>query len=127
MNLSKKKRRGSNVTDVHHILWQARHWKSGWSKALRTHYYLRVRIPRDTLHRRIHEFVGDIPCPSGRCCKIAFLAIEEALDNGEISFDDRIEDRISFLIGVWKEECPDTVRALSRQRDIISNFYNGRR
>ena len=119
----KKTRVNSRAKDVHHILWQRRHWDGGWNKILRNHDYFKVLIPRDTLHKRIHEFVGDIPCPDGKHCKLAYEEVERRLDEGTINYYDHLEKRIDLLVELWSEDCPETVKALLKQRDVVSHFY----
>lgn len=67
----------------------------------------------------------NIPCPDGKLCKEAYLEVERRLEEGEIDFDDYAEKRIDLLVELWKDSCPQTIKALLRERDIISHFYNG--
>lgn len=114
------------VYNVHHILWQGRFWDTGWSKKLRTMDYLKVELPRDTLHASIHNQIADIPKPNGQQCKKAYWAILDGLHDGTLSMDDDIVKRIDFLLDVWPfDKCPRTHLALRWQQDIIL-AYNAR-
>lgn len=128
--VSKKKNKNRvinySATDWHHILWQARHWKSGWPKRIREHRYCGAYIPKATLHRRIHEFIGDIPVPDGKYCKQAYEAIENWLEAGYISLDDPIDKKIETLIICFKVNCPETTRALYKELDIVQQYRASR-
>lgn len=135
-NVAKKKKKKSrkkqtfnpSALNTHHILWQARHWNVGYSRALRNNEYMKKLIPRDTLHKEIHCKIADVPVPSGELCKKAYLEIEKRLKEGTIdSKKDSIETRINLLLEVWDyDSCPRTVDALLKQRSIVTQFYYGR-
>lgn len=116
----------SNVSkhecDVHHILWQRRHYNCGWSKRLREHPYLRLLVPRETLHRKIHEYVGDIPCPPEADCKLAYMSIEAGLISGRLQPDDSLTKRIIELLEIWKDTDTRTYSALERQLEVVVSF-----
>lgn len=119
----KKKRKSSNALNRHHILWQQRHWNYGYAKIIRNHEYLVVPIPANTLHREIHEYVGDIPVPKVRHIKEALDEINRLLKLGAISLDDPLLNRIDLLIFMWDYVEPDTVTALKKQRKVVARFY----
>lgn len=114
-----------HLKDTHHICYQARHWKNGYAKLLREHWYMKVEIPQMTLHRLIHSKIHDIPCPEGKDCKRAYLELIRREEEGLLSEYDRVEDRIDFLIEMWKETCPATTAILQWQRDIVAKFFGG--
>lgn len=37
--------------------------------------------------------------------------------------NDTVEQRIDFLIEMWKDECPATVAILEWQKQVVSKFY----
>ncbi|MBQ2644262.1 hypothetical protein IJG14_01650 [bacterium] len=81
-------------------------------------------IPRDTLHREIHSKIHDIPCPNGRECKEAFETLLKLERLGAIDIvNDTCEQRLDFLIKLWKDKCPATVAILQWQKDVISKYY----
>lgn len=127
--MSKKKCKKACVNyhrkDTHHICYQARHWKTGYAKLLREHWYMKVEIPQMTLHRLIHSKIHDIPCPEGKDCKRAYLELIRREEEGLLSEYDRVEDRIDFLIEMWKETCPATTAILQWQRDVVAKFFGG--
>lgn len=130
--MSKKKKKNQkkhfdpNTKNLHHILWQARHWNVGYSKALRNHEYMKKLIPKDTLHAQIHSEIADIPVPSPQACKRAIIEIEQRLKDGMISFDDTIEQRIDLLLDIWSfDDYPRTVMALRWQKELVAKFYKG--
>lgn len=110
--------------DFHHILYQRRHWNQGYAKALREHPYMGKMIPMATLHREIHSKIHDIPCPNGKECRMAYeeLCRRERLGLIDPVYD-TVEQRIDFLIEMWKDECPATVAVLEWQKQVVSKFY----
>lgn len=124
MSKKKKRIREYNSSDFHHFLYQKKHWQNGYAKLLREHPYMGKYIPKNSLHSLIHSKIHDIPVPNGRDCKRAYLKLLELERTGEIDVRlDSCEERLDFLIEVWKYSCPATVAVLMWQRDIISKFY----
>lgn len=114
----------NNRLDFHHILFQQKHWNSGFAKALRQHPYMGKMIPQRTLHSEIHSKIHDIPTPNGAECKAAYLELLRREQLGLINVEnDSLEVRISFLIEVWEDICPATVAMLKWQREVVSKFY----
>lgn len=124
--MKKRKYHYNSTLDKHHLLFQGRHWQQGYAKALREHIYMTKYIPRDTLHREIHAKIHDIPCPNGRECKKAFEELCRRERRGLIDVErDTIEQRIDFLIEMWKDDnCEATIAVLNWQKQIVSKFYN---
>lgn len=126
--MSKRNRRNrprqSNEKNTHHLLYQGRHWKQGYAKLLRENSYLKVEIPKDTLHREIHSKIHDIPTPNGTECRLAYQLMVEGIASGRLDPEhDTAEKRLEFLISVWQDKCPATVAMLRWQRDIIHKFF----
>lgn len=113
--------------DYHHILFQGKHWQSGYAKLLRDHPYMGRYIPQYTLHREIHSKIHDIPTPNGPECRAAYNELIRREKEGliDVKFD-TLEDRIDFLIEMWEGKCPATVAMLQWQKEVISKFYKGR-
>lgn len=110
--------------DYHHILFQKRHWNTGYLKALRTHPYCGGYIPQQTIHRAIHSQVHDIPSPNGKDCKQAIEALNSWLVCGFISLDDPITRKIDVIIGCFKAKYPATVAMLEYQKEVIIKAQN---
>lgn len=126
-SISKKSPQHSTSYDYHHLLYQRRHWDSGYAKALRNHPYMGKKIPRNTLHRIIHEKLHDIPCPNDSICRKVYLALLAEEKAGRIDpKHDTIEQRLDWLIAQLLEDCPATVAILKWQRDIVSKFYTSK-
>lgn len=112
--------------DYHHFLYQKRHWKNGYAKALREHPYMGKQIHRNTIHREIHSKIHDVPCPNSKECRQAFEEITRRERDGLIDVElDTCEQRIDLLIELWAEKCPATVAILKWQRDVIAKYYGG--
>ena len=79
-------------------------------------------IPKNTLHRFIHEGVSDVPLADGKSCKIAVMAINNWLEAGYISLDDSVERKLEVLIGIFNKISPKTANVLQKQLDIVRNY-----
>lgn len=110
--------------DLHHLLYQRRHYKQGYAKRLRDHEYFKVMVPMRTLHREIHSKIHDIPTPNGRDCRRAYERLTAGIRAGTLDpKHDTAEKRLDFLVEVWEKTCPATVAMLKWQRDVIAKFY----
>ena len=110
--------------DTHHLLWTKRSWNYGSLKALRTHWYCRVLIPRATLHQEIHHYIGSIPLPRQTSAREALNQLGYLEKYGGISPEDSIQKRLKVLIALFDcvDEC--TANALQIQLDIVNRFYD---
>lgn len=128
--MAKKKKRNVRpkinyaCKDWHHLLFQKRHWQTGYAKLLREHEYMGAMIPKATLHREIHSKIHDIPVPNGKECKEAYVLMLSKLEDGTLNMDDKLEARLDFLINIWQEKCPATCAVLQWQSEVISKFYS---
>lgn len=134
--MSKKKRRyakkhrrsaapQTSSFNLHHILWIRRKWdKASWSHKLRNHPYMKVSIPKDTLHKWIHQAVYEVPIPREIICQKAYEEIERLYKFGAISDNDNIIKRLDLLIFILKYVADDTVAALEAQKEIATRFYH---
>lgn len=111
--------------NTHHILWQKRHWDRGWALRLRNHPYCKIDIPKDTLHRFIHESVIDIPVPTGPECKNAYIAITSWIDGGFASMDDDLSERCRKIAMCFRASSPSTYNALIKQKQIADEYKKG--
>ena len=112
------------TTDCHHLVWYKRDYSKGWAKRLRDHWYLRVEIPRNTLHRQIHYEVAHIPVPRVISIKNALYQLQILEKHGGIHRDDGIERRLLVLCALFECIEPKTYDALKKQYDIACEFYN---
>ncbi len=111
-------------TDRHHILWYRKEYSKGWAKRLRDHWYLRIEIPRDTLHRQIHYEVAHIPVPRVISIKNAIEQLTLLEKFGGITRKDNLEKRLLVLLALFDCAEPATHNALKKQYDIVCKFYN---
>ena len=110
--------------DRHHLCFIARRWKTGYLAELRKFHYCIVLIPRDSLHRLIHENVGSIPPPSGANAKDALRHLRSLEKYGAISDSDPIEKRLKVLIALF--DCCEQAKAdeFRRQLGVVCKFYS---
>lgn len=110
------------MKDCHHLLWYKREYSKGWAKRIRDHWYCRVDIPRDTLHREIHNQVVHIPVPKVLSIKDALYQLELLERFGGISKDDDIEKRLKVLMALFDCCEPATHRALEKQYQVVCEY-----
>ncbi len=102
-----------------HLCFQKRHWKGGYLAELRSFYYCVVSIPKDSLHRRIHEFMADVPAPSGANAKDALASLRTLEKYGAISNSDPIEKRLTVLAALFDCVEQPTSDAFRKQLQIV--------
>lgn len=112
--------------NLHHLIFQARHWNQGYAKMLRDHWYFKIRIPQDTTHRIIHSRLHDIVMPGGSLCKSAYQHLLDAEKAGQIQPTDTPQQRLTWLIREWKNEprIEVTVAELIYQRVLFDEYYS---
>ena len=114
------------IMNEHHLLWVGANWdKNKYSRLLRSHWYLRVNIPKNTLHKQIHIGMNGVPIPSENNCKRALNVLYELEANGALSEKHNISERIRLLLCLFSYVEPATEKALKKQLHIINEFYNG--
>ena len=118
----KQPRPASNLRDRHHLCYQRNKWARGNLRLLRDYWYCRVSIPRDTLHKKLHLGVPDIPTPRDSSAKSALKQLEMLEQYSAISEYDSIERRLELLATLF--DCSDqpTADAFRRQLDIVREF-----
>ena len=126
---SKKKKRKviSSRENAHHLLWQRKHWNIGYIHKLREHWYMRVEIPKDTLHRYIHENMEEIPTPNAVSAKIMLEMLDLLEERGFITPYDDIEKRLAVLLELtpYNEFCMRV--AVKKQLRLVRNYNEGGR
>lgn len=109
-------------TTTIHLLWIKSKWSRGYIKALRNHAWMKVLIPRDTLHKEIHHQIRSIPLPEKEDAKRVFELLTRLEASGELDMNAGIEERLEFLVA--NITTPDTVAALKKQLEIVRQFYS---
>lgn len=111
-----------NPLDRHHLLWTRRKWRGGYAGKLRAFWYLRVSIPRVTLHRYIHENMVGIPKPNESLCRGALEALEELDRRGVLKKEDSINKRLRLLICILDTGDSSTAKALKKQLELVELY-----
>lgn len=109
--------------DTHHLLWYKKDYSKGWAKRLRDHWYCRVEIPRDTLHREIHSQTTHVPVPRVLSIKDALFQLGNLERYGGITHNDPIEKRLRVLMALFDCCEPATYDALKKQLDICNSLH----
>ena len=112
----------SNVRDKHHLCYQRRKWQKGSLRLLRDYWYCRVYIPRDTLHKRIHLELNDVPIPKDSSARDALRQLEFLEEYSAISEYDSIERRLELLASLF--DCSDqpTADGFREQLRIVCEY-----
>lgn len=132
--MSKKKRRYQKkhhnkvrvctCVDKHHLFWtKTEYAKHFWANKLRLHEYCIVPIPKNTLHREIHQEVRRVPIPREEICKQAYEELERLRNFGALNDNDGIIKRLNLLIFMLEYVADDTANALKKQLEIATRFY----
>lgn len=118
-----------SVMDTHHICYSRKSWNTQWAHKLREHPYMKVRIPRDTLHRQIHDACDTITPPPEWISEALWFELEELYQNGIVDRHDNIHQRLTVLLAELSEfddpELGKTVDQLLLQKRIVHRFYTG--
>lgn len=131
--MSKKKHRkhrhdyqqpNPNATNGHHLCWQRRYWHRGAIKELRDYHYCIVQLPKDTVHKYIHEHMKLIPVPSEANAKYALEQLKYLYSINAIRDDDVLDKRLNLLAALF--DCVDqpTADAFRRQLEIVHEYYD---
>ena len=110
-----------SAKDRHHLLYQKRHYR-GILSELRNYEYCVVLIPKDSLHRLIHEYLGDIPAPKPVNAREALWQLKVLYRYGGIHDDDSIEERLKVLISLFECVEQPTADALKKQLSIVQSY-----
>lgn len=109
--------------DKHHIFYQRKHYNKQLAE-LRNFSYCSVYIPKNSLHRLIHEALRDVPTPSVVNARDALAQLRALMKYGAISENDPIELRLTVLIALFDVAEERTTKALRKQLAVVRNFYN---
>lgn len=109
--------------DMHHIFFIGRKWGCGYLCQLRQYWYCKIYIPRDSLHRYIHENLANIPTPRPQSAKDALDQLKYLEKYGAIHDADCLEKRLELLIALFECSEQRTADALKQQLAIVHEFY----
>ena len=116
----------SSTYNQHHLLWMRKMWYSGSLRNLREFYYCKIFLPKDTLHKEIHERIPFIPTPKPAYAKYVLGELKKLDETGAISEDDKIEKRLSVLIFFFDCIEPKTASALWEQLKVVREYNKSR-
>ena len=108
--------------DKHHLCFIGRRWNNGWLASFRKYWYCIVKIPRDTIHRYIHENLATISPPSPENAKAALEQLWELNKYGAIHDTDSIERRLEVLIALFDCVEPKTTEGFRKQLELIREY-----
>ena len=125
--MAKKKKRitkSRGGEDKHHVCYQGRYWRKGTAKEVRDYWYLVIKIPKDTLHRYIHDKVSSIPPPSENGAKAALAQLRMLDRYDALQSSDSLEKRLSLMIALF--DCIDqpTADGFRKQLKVVREFHN---
>lgn len=98
-------------------------WCRGYAKALRDHWYLKVIVPKYTLHSEIHRRVSCIPVPRGQSAREAYEQLMMLEHYGALAHYDTMEKRLELLIALFDCVEQPTAEAFRKQLQIAREFY----
>lgn len=110
--------------DCHHIFFQKRFWKGGLKGEFRMHWYCKVYIPRNTLHKEIHAQITSVPVPKYSNIRGVIEQLKMLEHYGAIRDTDSIEKRLKVLIALFECSEDPTADALRKQLEIVQGFYH---
>ena len=115
----------NKAVDTHHLCWPRKRWNKGWARLLRYHWYLRVEIPKNTLHREIHHQIAGIPLPDEKEIKQAINRLDALKEAGSICDKDSIEKRLAIIIPMFSHRSSGGfVNAFVQQSKVVDEFYH---
>ena len=91
---------------------------------LRDYWYCKAEIPKNTLHRRIHSIVPNVPVPKAINARSALEQMKTLERYEVIHEEDSIERKLEVLIALFDYVEQPTADALKRQLDIVRKFKN---
>jgi hypothetical protein len=127
LKLERRKARRECVTcgkDTHHIFYQKRHWRGEALNMLRDYWYCKAEIPKNTLHRRIHSIIQDVPAPKAINAKSALDQLRTLERYEVIHENDTIERKLEVLIALFDYVEQPTAEALKKQLDVARKYYS---
>lgn len=99
-------------------------WRGAVIGELREHPYCKVCIPRDTLHKMIHDEILNVPVPRPVNIREAVFQLRSLESFGAISPKDSFEKRLRVLIALFEYVEQPTADALKIQLKVAERFYH---
>lgn len=116
----------TSILNRHHLLWMRKMWYGGSLRSLRDYYYNIILLPKDTLHKTIHERIPYIPTPKPAYAHYVLDELKKLDEVGAISENDGAEKRLSVLICFFDCIEQKTADALWEQLKIVREYNKGR-
>ena len=110
------------VYDTHHICFARRKWNRGYAKAIRQFRYCTIQLPRDTLHKFIHDNMNGVAVPDDRVARYAYQQLLDLDKRGVLHDDDSIEKRLTLLIALFEYVAEPTAEDFRKQLIIIQSY-----
>lgn len=121
----RQKNANANILNGHHLLFIRRRWRGGAIRELRQFWYCIVDIPKDTLHKYIHQHIISIPVPSETSARSALEQLKLLDDFGVLSKTDTVQMRLNILIAIFDCMEEATADGLRKQLAIVNEFNQG--
>jgi len=86
---------------------------------------MRLFIPKDTLHKYIHENMEEIPTPNAVSAKIMLEMLDLLAQTGFITPLDDIEKRLMVLLDLIPYDESDMRMAIKKQLRLVRNYNEG--
>ena len=112
----------ASAMDTHHLCFQRRYWKGSSVSEFRSYWYCKIDIPKDTLHRAIHEGMNHVPVPKPVNARGALWQLKKLHEYNAIHDSDSIEKRLEILIALFDCAEQPTADAFRKQLEIVHKF-----
>lgn len=120
----KKHHANPKANDIHHLCFMKRCWNRTYAKALRQFHYCTISLPKNTIHRIIHENMVEVPVPREIAAKSVYEQLL-ILDQYNVLHDnDPIEKRLILLAELFDYIAQPTADGFREQLSIIQRFKN---
>lgn len=120
---NKRTSKARSGKDCHHFFFCRKDFGGKAKGKLRQHWYAKAYIPKDTLHRKIHEALSHVPVPKESSITFALDQMEMLESYGAIHGYDSFEKRLKLWIALFDCIEQPTADALRVQLEIANRFY----
>lgn len=117
-----KKKVNTSALNTHHLCFIRRNWGRKYAKAIRQFYYCQIELPKDTVHRIIHEKLYEVPAPREVVAKYAYEQLLLLQKYGALHENDPIEKRLMILAALFDCVEQPTADAFRKQLEIVQNY-----
>ena len=108
------------VKDLHHLCWPRKKWHNGYAGVIRNHWYFKVYIYKNTLHKEIHGVMQGIPVPDVAVAKQAVMRLRTLEHEGRLHQSDSVETRLRLLASLFPKTA--TGLAFNRQLSVVQHY-----